>query len=92
MMYIIAPKDTTEPGGYERAHWTCLIGVVSRAGIVIMEGEGLNQVLPRATGYLLLGDTSEDIWAGITGACIYCGQGDADDVNADDVNAERSPR
>lgn len=83
-MYVIAPVDRS-PGvvpEYERACYTCLVSEVSRASVNILEGESLQAVLPRATGWLLLGDDTEEMFQDVTTPCRFCGRADGSAVEA----------
>lgn len=72
MLFIIAPLERPPEDVWLRAHYTCILSKVVESGVSVSADAGLGDVLPEL-GMILLGDSTEEVWADLTNPCHYCG-------------------
>lgn len=96
MMYILSSADRKVMGDYSRTHYTCLVNGIVNSGISANENDSIQHVVPEALGLMVIGDSTEDIWADMQAPCRFCGEGDRPpsrmDRNFEEYYAEQGER
>ncbi|GAA5518408.1 hypothetical protein Lsed01_00835 [Demequina sediminis] len=78
MMLIVAPADETLVGVYWRCHWTCLVAAVVSTNVDIPELMSPRDGIYKALNMLVLGESTEALWAEVVSDCYLCGGGDTE--------------